>query len=40
MTANRFEPLVSGTTYQVTLFRAEDGQGGPLRSVGGTTFLP
>lgn len=36
-TANRIEPLVSGTTYEVTVFRMDDG--GTIRAVGTATFL-
>jgi len=37
-TANILLPLVAGTTYQVTLFRMDDGPGGSLRSIGVTAF--
>ena len=40
LTANRFEPLAPGTRYQVTLFRAADGQGDPVRAVGTAVFVP
>jgi len=35
-TANRIEPLVTGTTYQVTLFRVDDA--GALQAVGMAIF--
>jgi hypothetical protein len=36
-TANRIEPLVTGTTYEVTIFREDDG--GIIRAVGAAIFL-
>jgi len=39
-TANILLPLVAGTTYQVALFRVDDGSGGSLQRVGVTTFVP
>jgi hypothetical protein len=36
-TANRIDPLVAGTTYQVTVFRVDDG--GSIRAVGAAIFL-
>jgi hypothetical protein len=36
-TANRIEPLVTGTTYEVTVFRVDDG--GSIRAVGTATFV-
>jgi hypothetical protein len=36
-TANRIDPLVPGTSYQVTLFRVDDG--GMIRAVGVATFV-
>ena len=39
MTANMVQPLVSGTTYIVTLIRV-DTPGGPPQGVGSATFVP
>ena len=39
MTANMVQPLVAGSTYQVTLIRV-DSPGGPPQGVGSATFVP
>ena len=40
LTANPVFPLASGLAYQITLLRADGGQGSPLRTVGSQFFTP
>ena len=39
-TANIFLPLVAGTSYQVSLYRVDEGRGSSLQSIGTATFVP
>lgn len=40
LTANILLPLVAGTTYEVVLYRVDEGAGGPPRQIGSATFVP
>jgi hypothetical protein len=40
LTANILIPLVAGTTYEVVLYRVDEGAGGPPQQIGAATFVP